>query len=119
MSERDNTTSVLLSFLLGGMVGAAVAVLYAPQPGDETRRKIRYLAEELGEKTTDGFKDIRHRAEESVHTVHHRAEDGLHNVRDRIEHIADSVKHQKDRVATAVDAGRKAYREEQAKIEES
>jgi len=42
--------SVLLSFLLGGMVGAGLALLLAPQSGVETRRKIRELTEEVKEK---------------------------------------------------------------------
>ncbi|HAK88188.1 MAG: hypothetical protein A2077_00860 [Nitrospirae bacterium GWC2_46_6] len=45
--------SVLLSFLLGGMVGAGVALLMAPQSGADTRRKIREMADEAKEKATD------------------------------------------------------------------
>ncbi|MCC6346371.1 MAG: YtxH domain-containing protein [Nitrospirales bacterium] len=45
--------SVLLSFLLGGMVGAGLALLLAPQAGVETRRKIREFTDDMKEKTTD------------------------------------------------------------------
>lgn len=45
--------SVLLSFLLGGMVGAGLALLLAPQSGAETRRKIRELTEDVKEKASD------------------------------------------------------------------
>lgn len=39
--------SVLLAFALGALAGAAVALLYAPASGEETRRR-------LSEKTREG-----------------------------------------------------------------
>ena len=56
MSEHDNGFSagpVLLSFFVGGLIGAGVALLTAPKTGKETRRMIRELAEEVKEKTED------------------------------------------------------------------
>ena len=36
--DRDSSaSSVILAFLLGGLTGAAVALLYAPRSGKETR----------------------------------------------------------------------------------
>jgi gas vesicle protein len=43
MSRIDLTQAAGL-FLAGGMVGAAVAILYAPQSGVRTRKDIRRLA---------------------------------------------------------------------------
>lgn len=48
-----NSGSVLLSFLLGGMVGAGLALLLAPQSGQETRKKIRGLADDAKDKASD------------------------------------------------------------------
>ena len=45
--EGAGAGSVLLAFLLGAVTGAAVALLYAPAPGRETR-------EFLGEKAREG-----------------------------------------------------------------
>lgn len=45
--------SVLLSFLLGGMVGAGLALLLAPQSGQETRRRIKEFAEDAKEKASE------------------------------------------------------------------
>ena len=39
--ERENVFSYLSAFALGGLAGAAFALLYAPTPGDETRRVMR------------------------------------------------------------------------------
>ena len=45
---KDGTSSgtVLIAFAMGALAGAAVALLYAPATGDETRRKIAEKARE-------------------------------------------------------------------------
>jgi hypothetical protein len=41
MFERDDSASTaLISFMLGGVAGAALAVLFAPGAGSDTRRRI-------------------------------------------------------------------------------
>jgi len=45
-----STKSVFLSFLLGGILGAGMALLLAPQSGRETRGKIKETAEDVKEK---------------------------------------------------------------------
>jgi len=44
-------SAVVLSFIFGGVVGAALAILYAPMEGDQARRKIKNLTEEVKEKS--------------------------------------------------------------------
>lgn len=47
MSNHENSSgSVLLAFVLGAVAGAAVALLYAPSSGEETRRKLADKARE-------------------------------------------------------------------------
>ncbi|GAB4390378.1 MAG: hypothetical protein Kow0025_21970 [Thermodesulfovibrionales bacterium] len=55
MASRDGDTALiaLLSFVLGGAIGAAVALLYAPQAGKRTRKDIREFAEEVKEEVAD------------------------------------------------------------------
>jgi len=47
---HDNDGSSLAWFLAGAAIGAAVALLYAPQPGRETREAIRRRALEERER---------------------------------------------------------------------
>ncbi|MBN2678350.1 MAG: YtxH domain-containing protein, partial [Anaerolineaceae bacterium] len=37
MSDRDDFGAFIVGFLAGGLAGAAVALLFAPQSGAETR----------------------------------------------------------------------------------
>lgn len=47
MADNGNSGgSVLVAFALGAMAGAALALLYAPASGEETRRKIAEKARE-------------------------------------------------------------------------
>ena len=39
-NEGSSTGSVLIAFVLGAAAGAAVALLYAPASGEETRRRL-------------------------------------------------------------------------------
>lgn len=47
MSNNNSSAGpVLLAFVLGAAAGAAVALLYAPAPGEETRQRIKDKARE-------------------------------------------------------------------------
>jgi len=47
MSNHENSSGpVLLAFVLGAVAGAAVALLYAPTSGEETRRTLAEKARE-------------------------------------------------------------------------
>jgi gas vesicle protein len=51
MSNHENSSGpVLMAFVLGAVAGAAVALLYAPASGDETRRRLADKAREGREK---------------------------------------------------------------------
>ncbi len=51
--SKSNTASNLVFFLVGAAVGAGVALLYAPQDGATTRKKIGEKATEVKEKATE------------------------------------------------------------------
>ncbi len=86
--------SVLLSFLLGGMVGAGVALLMAPQSGAETRRRIREMADEAKGKATDY---VSH-AKEMVSSTVEKGK-GIYEER-------------KSAITAAMEAGKEAYEKE-------
>lgn len=48
--NRDVSSSFLSGLLMGAVIGAVVALLYAPQPGIETRRVVKEKALEVKEK---------------------------------------------------------------------
>jgi gas vesicle protein len=107
MSEDrgSSASGVILSFMLGGLVGAALAVLFAPRSGEETRE---LLEGKLREGVERGRR-LRDRAMEKGREVLDEASDYLDKQR-------ESLEKRRDRLAAAVEAGRQAYREEKEKM---
>jgi len=50
--SKDETSggSFIAGFAIGALLGAAVALLYAPGPGEDTRRRVTERAREAGER---------------------------------------------------------------------
>ena len=48
--QEDSGGGVLAAFVFGALAGAAIALLYAPAAGEETRRKMAERAREGREK---------------------------------------------------------------------
>ena len=60
----DNTTSNLVWFLTGAAAGAAIALLYAPQSGRQSRKFIRRKTEDSQEALAELGKDVLDRGRE-------------------------------------------------------
>ena len=91
-------SALILSFIMGGVVGAAVAILFAPWEGQQTRNKIRDLAEEVKDKSghlSDEWKDKA--------TVY-------------IEKGKEFVEQKKSALSSAFDAGREAMKQEKEEL---
>lgn len=96
--EGLGSGSVLLAFLLGGVVGAGLALLVAPQSGEATRRKIKELADDIKDKTNEY----------------------INETRDKVSSVADEGKgyydEKKTLIKAAIDAGKDAYEKEKEKF---
>ncbi|MEX2273339.1 MAG: YtxH domain-containing protein [Vicinamibacterales bacterium] len=44
--QEDSGSGVFAAFVLGALAGAAIALLYAPAAGDDTRRRVSEKARE-------------------------------------------------------------------------
>jgi gas vesicle protein len=66
MSEKNDFGAFLVGFLVGGLTGAAVSLLFAPQSGEETRALLRDKAIELRDRASETVEEARLRAEEAL-----------------------------------------------------
>lgn len=96
--ERDHGGGVG-SFLLGALVGAGLALLFAPKSGAETQEELKEHARRL-----------RNAAEERVREAQRQLEDRLDDVREGMQTRFDGVK-------DAVSAGRSAATDARADLE--
>jgi gas vesicle protein len=62
MSDKNDFGAFLVGFIVGGLTGAAVALLMAPQTGEETRTIIKERAIELKDKAADTYGDVTEKA---------------------------------------------------------
>jgi gas vesicle protein len=57
--ENNQGATILVTFLIGGIVGAGLALLLAPQSGRKTRKQIADMAEEVLDYTSDYAKKLK------------------------------------------------------------
>lgn len=73
MSERDEFGAFLIGFIIGGLTGAAVSLLMAPQTGEETREYLKERAIELRDKAADTAQTTYAQVESTADEVRTRA----------------------------------------------
>lgn len=97
MAEETRVGEKALFFVLGGFIGAAVALLLAPRSGEETRRLIAAKTRESADFIANRTKDISEKGT------------GL------IDRGKELLQQQRDQLSAALEAGKQAYREEKDK----
>ncbi len=73
--DSERAASNLVCFMLGAAIGAAVALLYAPREGAETRRILGTKAEEAKEKATELGESVSTTARDKWHTVSEKVQE--------------------------------------------
>ena len=60
-NDDNKGAEILVSFLIGGIVGAGLAFLFAPQSGKKTRARIVDMADDIKESASDYAKKLKAR----------------------------------------------------------
>ncbi|MDD5544650.1 MAG: YtxH domain-containing protein [Acidobacteriia bacterium] len=97
MSEGNDNGSKLLYFVIGGGVGAIIALLFAPRSGKETRELIAHKAVEGKEYLTSAARNVQEKAS------------GV------LDQTKESLTQKRSQISAAIEAGKQAYREEKSK----
>lgn len=130
----DNISTRLTYLLIGGGIGAILALLFAPKSGEELRGDIadatrkgidrsREAAQHLGDRAGEYYTAGRERAGEYYEATRDRAAELYSQAAEKVGDVAqsarDAASRQTNTVAAAIDAGRKAYQDEKRKTEMS
>lgn len=107
-SSGDN----LIYFLVGGFVGASVALLLAPRSGEETRDLLGDRYREGTERIGEAFRSGRETVVDKSRGLADRGSEAIDRGR-------DTLARQKEKVAAAVQAGRQTHEEEKPRPQES
>jgi len=114
-------------FLLGGMIGAVAALLFAPKSGRELRSDIadatRKGVDQAREKAGEYYEVGRERATELYTTAANKAGEFYSTAADKATEIAnaarDAALKRGESIQAAIEAGKHAYAEEKRRTEAS
>lgn len=73
MSENGDAKGFAVGLVLGALIGAGMALLFAPQSGEDTRRLLRRRAKRLARDAREGYDDLKDKARE----LRERARDAI------------------------------------------
>jgi len=107
----DTNKNIAGAFLLGGLIGAGIALLYAPKSGRETRKEISKAARRVKRDAVDLVEDTIQNVDEFVDTVKSHASDII----ERGVELSDSAKKE---VLKSLDYGQKIIEKQKKRIVE-
>jgi len=110
--EEHYVTAPLISFLAGSIIGAGIALLFAPQSGEYTRREMREKAERALIKL--------HRMEDEVREAMHETIDNIKlKASQLVVEGKDAADIKKREILAAIAAGKTVLERERRTIEKA
>jgi len=124
MAQRD--WDLMKGLVAGGLIGAAIGILFAPKSGKETRQELADKTDELlakakeeyekaAEKSKAAYEAAVKRLKVAEGTAREKVEDIEGKVSELVQQSAETLADNKSRLKKALDAGVEAYREEKNK----
>ena len=133
MSQDNSGKGLLIGFLAGGVVGAIVALLYAPKSGRELRNDIRTKSDEYYDDVEKYFAEARDKAKDLINEGKKKSDKLISDAKVKSEELLkdaerifndakskaegyvskgkDTIDQETAKVKTAIKAGVDAYKE--------
>jgi gas vesicle protein len=105
----DDYRKIAGAFLIGGFIGAAVALLYAPKSGRETRKDIARTAKKVKKETV-------HLVEDAIDSINDFAGDVKDKVSDIIDQGKDLSESAKKEILKNLEDGQKIIEKQKKRI---
>jgi len=119
----DSISTRLTYLLIGGGIGAILALLFAPKSGQELRGDIADATRKGIDRSREAAQQLGDRAGEYYEATRGRAAELYSQAAERVTEVAQSARdaaaRQGGTLSAAIDAGKKAYQEEKRKTEMS
>src|SRR6478672_5546571 len=121
--EDSSATTKLTYLIIGGGIGAILALLFAPKSGQELRGDIADATRKGIDKSREAAQQLGDRAGEYYEATRTRAGELYTQAAERVGEVAQNAREAAARqggtVSAAIEAGKKAYQEEKRKTEMS
>ncbi len=119
--EETNASTKLTYLLIGGGIGAVLALLFAPKSGQELREDIAVATKKGIEKGKETAHQIQEAAEDYYEVTRERASGIYTTAQEKASEIGEKAKsaaaQSANPISAAIDAGKKAYLDEKRKNE--
>jgi len=93
MREREDTGRDLLTFIAGAMLGAGLALLYAPKTGKEVREKVSDFTDDAMAKMREFGSETQERVKSSFYKGKNIAEEKAENLASAGKSIKEEMFH--------------------------
>jgi gas vesicle protein len=121
MGNDDNISTRLTYLLIGGGIGAILALLFAPKSGQELRSDIADATRKGIDRSREAAQQLGDRAGEYYENTRERAAELYSQAAERVGEVANTARETATRktatVTAAIEAGKKAYQDEKRKTE--
>ncbi len=87
-----SASKLLSGILLGAAAGAVLGVLFAPEKGTETRKKIAQRSGELGDTVKNKFNELGEALQEKYDNIRGEAKDIMEKGKDAVQTAATEAK---------------------------
>ena len=115
-NNNSDFGAFMAGFIIGGLVGAATALLLAPQSGEETRTIIHDKSIELRDKATETTAEARARAEAALREAQARYDEVTRQAKEKTEELLKRgqvvLEEQKSKIEKSIPAPKKGGTEE-------
>lgn len=92
--NESNFGSFLAGFIFGGLVGAAAAIILAPQSGRVTRKQIADFGSEMREESLERYESVRGMADSYAREYRDMAESVVNDTRERAQYLGEQMQEQ-------------------------
>jgi gas vesicle protein len=124
MTEKNG--DLLKGLFIGGLIGIALGILFAPKSGKETRDDVTRKANEMLAKAKEEYEKVAEKSKQSceeslkhLNDFNISAKETAGKVENKVSELAhkgvEAIQNNKNRFKKAIDAGLEAYREENSK----
>lgn len=95
MSDNNSDFGAFLAgFVIGGLVGAATALILAPQSGEQMRQQITHKGQEFREMGSERLHHYQELAGSYSEEYRQRADEALSEARERLTHTGEVIQEQ-------------------------
>lgn len=92
MSEERSGFSGLVTFLTGVAIGAGLALLYAPQSGEETRKKLKDSYDKVSDDVKESYEKFSKEAQKAIEAIKSTSEKTVTQIKSFLEGAKDGMK---------------------------